>query len=131
MERKTNTCAIVGFILSFFVGLAGLIVSIVALNQIKKRNEKGKGLAIAGVVFSILGIIPFLVGLFFMVFIIPGLNNSIETSTICNNGPGITIGEVGEPGFVTCDSVSSDGTYVCEYVNADNHTRFVTCSTSY
>ncbi|KAB7789981.1 DUF4854 domain-containing protein [Bifidobacterium leontopitheci] len=51
---RTNTCALVGLILSFFVALPGLIVSIVGLSQIKKSGEKGKGLAIGGIVVSVI-----------------------------------------------------------------------------
>lgn len=52
-EGKWNVCAIIGFVLAFVFSLAGLIVSIVGLNQIKKTHEKGRGLAIAGIVISI------------------------------------------------------------------------------
>lgn len=50
-----KTLAIVGFVLSFFISLAGLIVSAIAL---KKYNETGytdgKGFATAGLVISII-----------------------------------------------------------------------------
>ena len=49
---KTNTLAIVGFILSFFVTVAGLVVSIIALRQIKQTGEGGHGLALAGVIIG-------------------------------------------------------------------------------
>lgn len=39
---------------SALLSLAGLVLSIVSLFQIKKRKEKGKGLAITGIIFSIL-----------------------------------------------------------------------------
>lgn len=46
--QKTNALAVIGLITAFFIPLAGLVVSIIGLSQIKKRKEKGKGLAIAG-----------------------------------------------------------------------------------
>ncbi len=51
---KTNTFAIIGFVLSFFyyVSIAGLVFSIIGLKQCNKTQEKGKGLAIAGIVIS-------------------------------------------------------------------------------
>ncbi|MFH1400594.1 MAG: DUF4190 domain-containing protein [Nanoarchaeota archaeon] len=67
---KTNTLAIVGFILSFVFAFAGLIISIIAYNQIKKSGEDGRGLALAGIiigaVFSVLGLLYvfFLVAMF-------------------------------------------------------------------
>lgn len=54
---KTNTLAIVGFVLAFVINIAGVIVSIVALNQIKQTGEKGRGLAIAGIIIGALSLI--------------------------------------------------------------------------
>ena len=50
-EQK-NTLAIVGFILSFFVPLVGLILSIIGLRKSAKLNGSGKKLAIAGIIIS-------------------------------------------------------------------------------
>jgi Domain of unknown function (DUF4190) len=62
---KTNVLAIVGFILAFVVTVAGIVVSFIALSQIKKTGEGGHGLALAGVilgfVFSAFWIIYFIV----------------------------------------------------------------------
>ncbi len=62
---KTNTLAIVGFILAFVVTLAGIIVSAIALKQIKQTGEGGHGLALAGVilgiVFSLFWVVYFVV----------------------------------------------------------------------
>lgn len=49
---KTNTMAIVGFVLSFFVALAGLICSIIGMKQCNETKEGGKGFAVAGIVIS-------------------------------------------------------------------------------
>jgi len=51
-QQSTNVLAIVGFILSFFVPLAGLICSAIAMKQLKTSGEGGKGFATAGVVIS-------------------------------------------------------------------------------
>jgi hypothetical protein len=51
--QKTNTLAIVGFILSFLVTVAGIIVSAIALRQIKQTGEGGHGLALAGVILGV------------------------------------------------------------------------------
>ncbi len=60
--NNENALAIVGFILAFFVPLAGLICSIIGL---KKANQGApyKGLAIAGVVISAVSL-----GIAFLVF---------------------------------------------------------------
>lgn len=56
-NRKYNGLAIAGFICSFLVSLPGLILSIVGLDQIKKQGGKGKGLAIAGIIISAVGMV--------------------------------------------------------------------------
>jgi peptidyl-prolyl cis-trans isomerase B (cyclophilin B) len=61
---KTNTLAIVGFILAFLVSVAGIIVSFIALGQIKRTGEGGHGLALAGV------IIGFVVTAFWLIYIV-------------------------------------------------------------
>jgi len=52
-----NTLALVGFILSFFMGFVGLILCIVGLNQINSSNgmQTGKGLALAGIIIGAIG----------------------------------------------------------------------------
>lgn len=59
-QSKTNTLAIVGFILSFFFSFIGSILGIIALVQINNSDgrEGGKGLAIASI---IIGVIPIFV----------------------------------------------------------------------
>ncbi|NEG54511.1 DUF4190 domain-containing protein [Bifidobacterium platyrrhinorum] len=52
-EGKWNVCAILGIIFAFLFSLVGLILSIVGLNQIKRTHEKGRGLAIAGIIVSV------------------------------------------------------------------------------
>ena len=51
-SQKTNTLALVGFILSFFVPIVGLILSIIGKKQIKETGEGGNGLATAGIIIS-------------------------------------------------------------------------------
>ena len=58
-KKKWNGFAIAGFVLSFFGGLSvlGFIFCIVALMQLRYEvNVRGKGLAIAGLIISILSI---------------------------------------------------------------------------
>ena len=55
---ETNVLAIVGFILSFFTALIGLIISAVALHKAKTEyGGNGKGLAIAGIVIGSLEVV--------------------------------------------------------------------------
>lgn len=64
---KWNVCAIIGFILAFLFALIGLILSIIGLNQIKRTHEKGRGLAIAGIIISIIMMIGGGVGAYYTV----------------------------------------------------------------
>ena len=50
---RMNGMAIAGFICSLFLPLLGLIFSAIALGQIKRKGGRGKGLATAGLVISI------------------------------------------------------------------------------
>jgi hypothetical protein len=48
--------AVAGFVLSFFVGVLGLIFSIIGLRRSSEPGRGGRGLAIAGIVISALNI---------------------------------------------------------------------------
>ncbi|MBN2851451.1 MAG: DUF4190 domain-containing protein [Clostridia bacterium] len=69
--KKNNTkaivgfvCAIVGFLCCFPVGIVGLVFSIIALNEMRASGEEqSRGLAIAGIVIAVIGIIWQVVGL--------------------------------------------------------------------
>ena len=59
MTTRTSGMAIAGFVLSFFCGLLGLIFSIIGYNECKKSMGAvtGEGLAVAGIIISILSIL--------------------------------------------------------------------------
>lgn len=48
--------AVVGFILSFMVNIAGLIVSIIAYRKCRDEGVNGKGLALAGIIISVISL---------------------------------------------------------------------------
>jgi len=75
-NQKYSNRAILGFVLSLIfmiplVSIIGFIISIIALKEIKKSRESGRGLAIAGIiigaVFGIVQVIA-LIG-FLLIFI--------------------------------------------------------------
>jgi len=58
-NQETNKSAIIGLVLSIIsifgiglAGIAGFILGIVALTQIKHTHEKGKGMAIAAIIIG-------------------------------------------------------------------------------
>ncbi|MCA5924050.1 MULTISPECIES: DUF4190 domain-containing protein [Curtobacterium] len=75
---RFNVMAIVGFILAFVVNIAGLVVSIIALSQIKKTGERGRGLALAGVIISALSIV---FGIIWVIFLIAVVANAPASTT--------------------------------------------------
>lgn len=54
---KTNTLAIVSLVTAFFVSLAAIICGHIALSQIKRTGQSGRGLAIAGLILGYLGLV--------------------------------------------------------------------------
>lgn len=48
----TNTLAIIAFVLSFFVSIAGIICGHFALRQIRETGEAGREFALAGVIIG-------------------------------------------------------------------------------
>ena len=54
---RSNGFAVAGFILSFFVPLLGLIFSAIGIGKANQLNGKGRGLAIWGLVLSILSMV--------------------------------------------------------------------------
>lgn len=48
--QRTSTLAVVSLVVAFFVGLGGIVLGIVALVQLKRTGQRGRGLAIAGIV---------------------------------------------------------------------------------
>lgn len=66
----TNTLAIIALISSFFISLAGVICGHIALGQIKKSGEQGRGLALAGVIIGYIGLALGILWIVFVFFII-------------------------------------------------------------
>ena len=54
---RFSTLAILGFVLSFAGALPGIVLSHVALAEIKRTNDRGWGLAVAGLWVGYVGLI--------------------------------------------------------------------------
>ena len=67
---KTNVLAIVGFILSFFIPIAGLICSIIGYKNAPQYNGNGKGLALAGIIISAISMAIVVIWVFVFIFCI-------------------------------------------------------------
>lgn len=102
--KKTNGMCIAGFVCSLLCTPIGLILSIIGLVQAKKKDEGGKGLGIAGIIISGIGLVISVV--LFLVFF----------------GIGVAYSDVEHPmikeGCANLDAngnyKSSDGAIVCK-----------------
>ncbi|WP_120339386.1 DUF4190 domain-containing protein [Cryobacterium soli] len=73
---KWNVLAIISLVSAFFVSLAAVICGHIALSQIKKTGEKGRGLAIAGLVLGYVGLIGFIIFVVVVIVVtVAGINN--------------------------------------------------------
>lgn len=59
--KRTNWIAVVGFILSFFTALIGMIVSIVGLKKAPEYDGNGKGLATAGIIIGAVTMVLYII----------------------------------------------------------------------
>jgi uncharacterized membrane protein len=72
--KRTNVLAIVALVLAIFVPLVGAILGHVALGQIKKTGEEGRGIALAAVIVGwvITGLAIVIIVVSFIPFILLG-----------------------------------------------------------
>lgn len=125
--QKTNTLAIVGLILSFvpLLSFIGWILCIVALIQIKKTGEKGKVLAIIGLVWGVLVVVIIAAILLLFVNVVwPGVKESATNLIVCSVGPDKSVNE--ENTNIVCGSVN-DGKYICEFTFTSGESKTITC----
>jgi hypothetical protein len=91
-QQGFSGLAIAGFILSFFGGLLGFVLSLIAIFMTGKGKKRGRGLAIAGVIISvvvtILGIIIVVVIASKATVIDPGCTTG--KNAILNNATNVT-----------------------------------------
>lgn len=65
---STNTLAIVALVCSFFVALAGIVCGHIALSQIRRTGESGRGLALAALIIGYCALaLSAILGFFFVV----------------------------------------------------------------
>lgn len=58
---RTNTMAIIALVASFIISLVGVILGHIALNQIKRTGEGGRGLAIAALIIGYIGLAAWII----------------------------------------------------------------------
>lgn len=55
-KQPLNTLAVIAFTVSFFVSIAGVALGFLALRQLRGRDQRGRGLALAGLLVGAMGI---------------------------------------------------------------------------
>ena len=63
--QRTNTMAILGLVFAFVFSPLGIVFSAIGLKQVKQRREGGRGLALAGLIISIVSL---LIGILAVIF---------------------------------------------------------------
>lgn len=83
VPRSTNGFAIAAMVLSLVgASILGVIFGHVALGQIKRNNQEGRGMALAGVILGWIGVV------LYIVFIIAAVSATSDAVTdICNDYP--------------------------------------------
>lgn len=126
--NSNNNLAIIGFVLSLLVPLAGLIVSIIGLKKSKEMHDNGRGFAIAGIIissiflgFGLLFTIAFLL-LFVGSFMV--VENAIEKN--------VDYIDENQDNYAMCDyaydcELDSDGMYSCKYENEYGEEVDISC----
>ena len=116
--KKTNALCIAGLVCSFLIAPLGLILSIVGVVQVKKNDEEGKALGIAGIIIGALGtlFIIITVTFAFMAFV----NVASEMSAIKPDVEDIIkdstsdISRVKAEGYLknACSELDADGNFI-------------------
>lgn len=75
--NNNNSLAVAGFVVSLvslifsmwgITSVVAIVLSAVALSQIKKTNENGKGLAVAGLIIGIVVLVLTIISIAFLIF---------------------------------------------------------------
>lgn len=85
----TNTMAILALVAAFIVPVAGIVLGVIAKNQLRTSGEQGAGLATAGIALGITFtalIVLLIVGTFAFIFGTWAFVTEM-TSTFCEHGP--------------------------------------------
>lgn len=79
-QDKYNVLSIISLVTSLIgISLAGVITGHIGMSQIKKTGEKGRGLAIAGLVVGYLGLAAGIIGTIIFIAIVVGAASSGAT----------------------------------------------------
>jgi hypothetical protein len=78
-QPRTNTMAVLGLVFAFVFSPLGLVFSAIGLRQVERRWERGRGLAIAGLVVSILMLV---IGTLVWLLVLPKIQQAAEEMAV-------------------------------------------------
>jgi hypothetical protein len=87
--QRWNGLCIAGFVTAFLIPPVGLVLSIIALVQINKSREKSKGMAIAGIVISVIGTLIIIACIAFVVWFFGFVLDHVEPTWCDEYGSGL------------------------------------------
>ncbi|KRC61362.1 hypothetical protein ASE14_10770 [Agromyces sp. Root81] len=75
--EKWNVLAIVGFVLSLLgTNIVAIVLGFIALSQVKKSGERGRGLAIAAIIIGFASIVIYII-IFITTFALVAANTAV------------------------------------------------------
>ncbi|SMG28876.1 peptidylprolyl isomerase [Agreia pratensis] len=77
-NTRTDPLAIVSLVSAFFLSLAAVITGHIALHRIKRTGDKGRGLAIAGVVIGYAGLVAGAITIVLVITSLSGIGDQIQ-----------------------------------------------------
>jgi protein-disulfide isomerase len=96
---KTNTLSIVSLVTGFFCAIAAIITGHLALGQIRRTGESGRGLAIAGLVLGYLGMFLTVLAVIFAVLFAASIGTFFsqlsDRTTTPGQAPNVASGQIG------------------------------------
>ncbi|KTR95311.1 hypothetical protein NS220_06435 [Microbacterium testaceum] len=79
--NRTNVVSIFALVLGFLVPIGGIIAGVVGLSQVKRTGEKGRGLAIAGIIVgSVMTLLTIVGVILFFVFVALGAAEEAQST---------------------------------------------------
>jgi hypothetical protein len=86
--QKTNTMAILGLVFAFIFSPLGIVFSAIGLKQIKERREGGRGLALAGLIISIISLIIGIIAVVLMATVVaPAVEKAAQSEAAVSAAP--------------------------------------------
>ena len=103
VAARTNTLSIVSLVTGFFCSIAAVITGHLALGQIRRTGEAGKGLAITGLVLGYLGLVAGALALIFAVLFAASFGAFFSTIVGSTSSSSSSVASSGRVGAANLD----------------------------